>query len=68
MIPNYPVLAQAALQLIEHKYRSVDAERSFSKLRNVQHPNHTSMDPNTLRMQMTLHFNQDYEGHFANYD
>ena len=64
----YPTLAKAALQLLCISTGSVDAERSFSKMRNVQHLSCSSMDPKTLRMQMTLYFNQDLEGCFSHYN
>lgn len=50
----YPNLAKAALQLPCISYGSVDAERSFSKMRNVQHPTRTSMNLQTLCLQMTV--------------
>ena len=38
-----------------------------SKLRKLQHPTRSSMSAEVLRMNMTLYFNQDIQGHFCNY-
>ena len=38
-----------------------------AKLRSVQDFHRCSMSEETLRMQMTLYFNQDLEGHFAHF-
>ena len=51
---NYPHLSKAALSLLCVCIGSVDAERSFSKLRTVQELHRCSMSEETLRMQMTL--------------
>lgn len=64
----FPQLSQAALDLLCISTGSVDVERSFSKLRKVQHPTRSSMSPETLRMVMTMYFNQDIQEHFKNYD
>ena len=64
----YPHLSQAALQLPCINTGSVDVEHSFSKLRNIQHPTRSSMSAETLCMQMTLYFNQDFQEHFVHYN
>ena len=64
---NYPHLGKAALNLLCVCIGSIDAERSFSKLLSVQELYRCSMSEETLRMQMTLYFNQDLEGHFAHF-
>lgn len=64
----YPHLSQAALHLLCISTGSVDVERSFSKLKKIQHPTRSSMSADTLRMQMTLYFNQDIQKHFENYN
>ena len=48
----YPQLSQAALQLLSISTGSVDVERSFSKLRKIQHPTRSSVSAETLRMQI----------------
>ena len=63
----YPLLSQPALELLCISTESVDVERSFSKLRKLQHPTRSSMSQETLRMNMTLFFNQDIQNHFCNY-
>uniref|UniRef100_A0A1X7TEF6 HAT C-terminal dimerisation domain-containing protein n=1 Tax=Amphimedon queenslandica TaxID=400682 RepID=A0A1X7TEF6_AMPQE len=39
----YPQLSQAALELLSISTESVDVERSFSKLRKLQHPTRSSV-------------------------
>ena len=64
---SYPHLSQAALELLCISTESVDVERSFSKLRKLQHPTRSSMSEDTLCMLMTLYYNQDIQEHFCNY-
>lgn len=63
-IPRFPNLAPSVLQLLSIPNGSCEVERSFSKLRNLQHPSRSLMSLETLRMQMTLYFNQDIDNHF----
>ena len=61
---NYPKLSHVALELLCLPNGSVDAERSFSKLRKLQDSTRASMSEKTLSMEMTLYVNQDIEEHF----
>ena len=59
----YPQLSQAALELLSISTESMDVERSFSKLRKLQILARSSVSAEVLRMNMTLYFNQDIQGH-----
>jgi hypothetical protein len=58
---DYPILSRIAIEYLCIATNSLDAERSFSKLRDVQNLKRCKMTPETLSMQMILYFNGDLE-------
>jgi hypothetical protein len=46
---------------------SCDAERSFSKMRDINTVKRNRMNSNTLKIQMIMYFNGDIEQRLVNY-
>ncbi len=61
---DYPLLSQNAISYLYMACESIDAERSFSKLRDIQDEKRTRMSEESLKMQMLLYFNGDIEDIF----
>ncbi len=59
---EYQVLSKIAIEYLCIATNSLEAERSFSKLRDVQDSKRCKMNAETLSMQMILYFNGDIEG------
>jgi hypothetical protein len=60
----YPILAKLALNILCTSYGSLDAERSFSKFRDVLTTKRTRLTQNSLKIKAILYFNSDIEGYF----
>ena len=58
---SYHLLSKIAIQYLCIATNSLDAEPSFSKLRDIQDSKRTSQSAQTLSMQMIMYFNGDIE-------
>jgi hypothetical protein len=59
---SYPLLSNIAIDYLCIATNSIDAERSFSKLRHIQDSTRSSLSVETLSMEMIMYFNGDIEG------
>jgi hypothetical protein len=57
----YPFLSSIAIEYLCIATNSLDAERSFSKLRDIQDSKRTRLSSETLSMEMIMYFNGDIE-------
>ena len=64
---KYPKLSKIAITLLCIPCGSCDAERSFSKLRDLNTTKRNRMNSETLKMQMIMYFNGDIEERLMNY-
>ena len=64
---EYPNLSEIAITYLCITCGSCDAERSFSKMRDLNTIKRNSMKSETLRMQMLLYFNGDIEQRLDSY-
>ncbi len=60
----YPIFAKLALSILCTSCGSLDAERSFSKFRDVLTTKRTSLSQNGLKINAILYFNGDVERYF----
>jgi hypothetical protein len=67
MRTTFPLLSANAKEILSISCGSLDAERPFSKFRNVQSNRRTSLKPEGLKMCSILHFNGDIQGVFNDY-
>jgi hypothetical protein len=67
MRTTFPLLSINAKEILSISCGSLDAERSFSKFRNVQSCKRTLLKPECLKMYSVMHFNGDIQGFFNNY-
>jgi hypothetical protein len=63
----YPNLYKVVVTILSMAFSSIDAERSFSKFRDVLTFKRSSLSVEHLKMYCILYFNGDIEGHFDNY-
>jgi hypothetical protein len=66
-VHKYPKLSKFATSFLCLPCVSCDAERSFSKMRDINTAKRNRMNPNTLRMQMIMYFNGDIEQRLVNF-
>ncbi len=64
---KYPKLSKIAITFLCIPFGSYDAERSFSKLRDLNIAKRNRMNSETLKMQMLLYFNGDIEERLIHY-
>jgi hypothetical protein len=64
MRTTFPLLSINTKEILSISCGSLDAERSFSKFRNVQSCKRTSSKPQSLKMYSVMHFNGDIEDIF----
>ena len=62
-----PTLSRIALSYLSMSCGSLDVERSFSKMRDVQTIKRNKLSNTSLNMYSVLYFNGDIEGHFNLY-
>ena len=62
-----PTLSRIALSYLSMSCDSLDVERSFSKMRDVQTIKRNKLSNTSLNMYSVLYFNGDIEGHFDLY-
>ena len=62
-----PTLSRIALSYLSMSCGSLDVERSFSKMRDVQTIKRNKLSNTRLNMYSVLYFNDDIEGHFDLY-
>jgi hypothetical protein len=58
---NLPLLSSVAIEYLCIAANSFDAERSFSKLRDIQDSKRNRLNTETLSMKMIIYFNGDIE-------
>jgi hypothetical protein len=67
MRTTFPNLYENAKNILSISCGSIDAERSFSKFRNVQSSQRCNLTPKSLKMYAIMHFNGDIQGVFDDY-
>ena len=64
---EFPLLSQIAIEYLFIETSSLDADRSFGKLRDVQHSKRSKMNEESIKMESIIYFNGDIENKFDSY-